>query len=256
MGGPESRKTVRVGIYLPRDAQVLDLACVDIFGTMSYEYLSPQKDMVPAVLYNLAPSVQFFYIGKVQPGELIPLTSGSKLMCTHHMSDPEVQPGKLDILCVPGPDPRNTWDDSSELEWLAAHAARQDTDILCICTAIFLCGAAGILKGKKACAPRGLQQKLKGMFEGVTWLGDSLRWNQDGNFWSCGGITNANDLVSAYARQSPLFPGPVAEFGLALTETGDRPQVYTTGKTVFTLGIVWQLVKAVFLSLGKKSKTA
>lgn len=59
-------------------------------------------------------------------------------------------------------------------------------------------------------------------------------------------------MVAAYARLSGRFPGPVAEFGLMLTDTGDRPQRYETGKTVMTLGILWQIVKAVFMGIGKK----
>lgn len=72
-----------------------------------------------------------------------------------------------------------------------------------------------------------------------------------------GGVTNGNDLVAAYARQqSHHFPGPVAEMGLTFTDTGDRPQKYTTGKTVFSLGVVWQIIKAVFIGYGSKSKSS
>jgi hypothetical protein len=37
-----------------------------------------------------------------------------------------------------------------------------------------------------------------------------------------------------------------------MTDTGDRPQSYETGKAVFTLGVAWQVLKAVVLGLGKK----
>ena len=72
---------------------------------------------------------------------------------------------------------------------------------------------------------------------------------------TAGGVTNGNDLVAAYARTSGRFPGPVAELGLLMTETGDRPQLYETGKAAMTLGVVWQILKAVFMGFGKK-KTA
>lgn len=72
---------------------------------------------------------------------------------------------------------------------------------------------------------------------------------------NAGGITNGNDLVAAYARLSGRFPGPVAEMGLVMTDTGDRPQLYGTGKVGFTMGIVWQVLKAMFMGIGK-SKTA
>jgi hypothetical protein len=59
-------------------------------------------------------------------------------------------------------------------------------------------------------------------------------------------------LVAAYARLSGRFAGPVVELGLVMTDTGDRPQSYGTGKAVFTLGVVWQVLKAVVMNLGKK----
>lgn len=31
---------------------------------------------------------------------------------------------------------------------------------------------------------------------------------------------------------------------MRIAEVGDRPQKYETGTTVFTLGIVWQVIKA------------
>jgi hypothetical protein len=71
-----------------------------------------------------------------------------------------------------------------------------------------------------------------------------------------GGVTTGNDLAAAYARLSGRFPGPVAELSLSFTETGDRPQQYETGKVMWTLGVAWQVVKAVFLGFGKKKKTA
>lgn len=249
------RKTVRIGVYLPSGSQLLDLACVDIFGTISYEYLSNLGDLSPPPIVNLAPSIKIFYIGTVQPGEPIELTSQMHMVCTHHMSDPEVQPGKLDVVLVPGPDPRLSWD-KAVTDWLTAHAASKETDILSVCTGIFVCAAAGLVQGKKVCGPRGLQKQLKAKYEAEAWLGDEYRWIKDGNFWSSGGVTNGNDLVSAYVREGPHFPGPVAEFGLALTDTGDRPQRYGTGQTTFMVGMVWQVIKAAIMGLGRKTKTA
>ena len=108
-----------------------------------------------------------------------------KIMCTHNFSDPETQPGKLDIVLVPGPDPSLSYD-KPVTDWLAAHAAREETDILSVCTGIYLCGAAGLLRGRKVCGPRMLQSQLATKFEGADWVGADVRWTQDGNFWSCG----------------------------------------------------------------------
>lgn len=72
-----------------------------------------------------------------------------------------------------------------------------------------------------------------------------------------GGVTNGNDLVAAYARQkSQYFAGPLVELALILTDVGDRPQEYTTGKTVFTIGVIWQILKAAVMGFGRKTKTS
>ncbi|KAK0631842.1 ThiJ/PfpI family protein [Immersiella caudata] len=272
MGAPTTRTTVRLGVFLPAGAQLLDTSCVDVLATMSFEYLSLLEDLVPHPIINLAPSIKIFCtwsaevllsesqltktdIGTVQPREPIAMTAGMNVQCTHHFSDPEVQHGKLDIVLVPGPDPRSSYEKAA-LDWLAAHAARKETDILSVCTGIFVCGEAGILRGKKVCGPRSMQTQLKAKFEGATWFGDSLRWIQDGNFWSCGGVTNGNDLVASYSRHTPkYFPGPVAEFGVRICDVGDRSQKYETSQTLFTLGMVWQVVKAAILSVGKPKQT-
>jgi transcriptional regulator GlxA family with amidase domain len=100
-------------------------------------------------------------------------------------------------VIVPGPDPLTKWDDIKDAtDWLAAHAARPETDILSICTGIYLCGAAGLLKGKKACGPRGLQDHLAKQFEGVQWVGEELRWVRDGNLWSSGESYSTLSLLS------------------------------------------------------------
>lgn len=70
-----------------------------------------------------------------------------------------------------------------------------------------------------------------------------------------GGVTNGNDLVAAYARKNPKYwPGPVAEFGVTIAEVGDRPQRYETGQAAFTLGIVWQVIKAAVMSIGRRKQ--
>jgi hypothetical protein len=38
-----------------------------------------------------------------------------------------------------------------------------------------------------------------------------------------------------------------------MVDAGDRPQRYATGKTAVTLGMVWQVLKAVFIGFGKKT---
>lgn len=41
-----------------------------------------------------------------------------------------------------------------------------------------------------------------------------------------GSVTNGNDLMGAYARSGKHWTREVAEFGMMMTSTGDRPQAY------------------------------
>lgn len=67
-------------------------------------------------------------------------------------------------------------------------------------------------------------------------------------------MTNGNELVAAYARQSAHFPNPVAELGIKMAEVGMLPQEYEQGNAQFTVSVVWQLLKAWFTGPGSKPK--
>lgn len=149
-----------------------------------------------------------------------------KIELSNHFSDAQVAPGELDVVLVPGPDPSSAWDEGA-LSWLRRQAANPGTDILSVCTGIYLCGAAGLVDGRKVCGPRSLQAELRERYPKADFVGERLRWVRDGNFWSSGGVTNGNDLVAAYLRESGRFPAPVAEFACGLAEVGDRPQLYS-----------------------------
>ncbi|KAI1872530.1 hypothetical protein JX265_005410 [Neoarthrinium moseri] len=221
------RKTVRIGVFIPKDCQLLDAACVDILASMSHEYLSIASDMIPRQVVDLAPSVRIHYVGSVKAGEPIPMTANLRAQATNHFGDDEVAPGNLDIVVVPGPDPAARFEEDA-LDWLRRHSEQPATDILSVCTGIYVCGYAGLLKGKTICGPRGVQDDITARFgKDIIQKGAELRWVQDGNFWSSGGVTNGNDLAAAYARQkSEFWPRPVVETVIALTDVGDRGQAY------------------------------
>ncbi|ORY65871.1 ThiJ/PfpI family protein [Pseudomassariella vexata] len=240
--GKES--VVRIGVFIPGECQLLDQACVDIFGGMSHEYLSLLAGMMPQAVIDLAPSVKIHYIGSVKAGEPIPLTSSQRILATNHYNDPEVAPGKLDIVIVPGPDPTAEFEQGC-LKWLREQGETQTTDILSVCTGIMLCGEAELLNGKMVCGPRGMQDMIVARYgKHIVQKGEELRWVQDGNFWSSGGVTNGNDLVSAYARQSKYFPKPLVELVLEMFDVEDRPQQYGKGQSAFLFTTGFNLFRA------------
>ncbi|KUI67294.1 Isonitrile hydratase [Cytospora mali] len=262
-----TRKHLHIGVFIPSPsaAQLLDLACVDIFAMMSHQYLH-NLPMLPSHLTSLAPDITISYISATtttttpspQKDNTTPapaplkLTANLTIQPTHHFTDPAVAPGNLDIVLVPGPDPRDTWP-AAPLAWLRQQSDAAGTDILSVCTGLFICGAAGLLDGgRRACGPRGLQAELRGRYPRCELVGGALRWVRDGNLWSSGGVTNGNDLVAAYCRADARFPGPVVGVVLATAEVGDRPQRYGRGgQAGFMLGMVWQLVRAWFMGGGK-----
>jgi len=171
----------------------------------------------------------------MRTGSLIELTANMKIELSSHFSGAEVAPGRLDIVIVPGTDPRETWDEDV-LSWLRQQAATPGTDILSVCTGIYLCGKAGLVDGRRACGPRDLQSELRKMYPEAEFVGEELRWARDGNFWSSGGVTNGNDLVASYCRESGRFPGPIAEFACEMANVGDRPQFYSKSQGVVSPG--------------------
>ncbi|KAJ2990524.1 hypothetical protein NUW58_g2907 [Xylaria curta] len=230
-----SKSQIKIGVFVPGSAQLLDLACVDVFHMMSKEYLSVIP-ILPKHIVDLAPSIQIFYIASSKTKPMIMLSAELNIRATHDIRDAEVQPGELDILLVPGPDPNAEWE-KPILDFLAAHSKCETTDVLSVCTGIFMCGAAGLLGGRTVCGPRGLQHMIKQKYPTATLVGEKYRWIQDGNLWSGGGITNGNDLVAAYARASKYFPSAVVEIACKMADVGDRDQLYSESQTAFTLGM-------------------
>lgn len=184
-----SPKQVKVGVFVPNDTMILDTAAVDLLGMGSKEYTS-EIPFLPAHISSIAPSLSFAYIA---PGKLIPMTPSAKLQATHDLSHPDVQPGKLDILLVPGVAPDAEFVEEA-LAFLRGHA-EAGTDVLSICTGILICAAAGITDGKRACGPRGMQDVLRKRFPGANFVGEEYRWVQDGNIWTSGELMIHREAV-------------------------------------------------------------
>jgi DJ-1/PfpI family len=189
---------LRIGVFVPRTVQLLDLSPIDLFGMISPEYL--RACQLPAPLVDLGIPSTIHYISMPDSGTHIELTASASLKISKTTKDKEVQPGTLDIILLPGPDPSAIFD-VEVLDFVRAHAGWRGsdgkrTDILSVCTGCILLGQGGILKGKTASGPRGIVSKLRKQFPDTTWA-DDKRWVKDGNIWTSGKQTHLSFHVTA-----------------------------------------------------------
>ncbi|TAQ88219.1 Peptidylprolyl isomerase [Chlorociboria aeruginascens] len=231
------RQHLRIGVFIPNGAQLLDLSPVDLFGMLSSAYLTACQ--LPAPLVNLGIPSTIHYISVPKIGSQVEMTASAFLRITKTIHDVEVQPGMLDILLIPGPDPASIFEEDV-LKFVRHHAGWKGkggemADILSICTGCFILGQSGVLKGKRASGPRAIIPTLRKKFPDTVWV-DDKRWVIDGNIWSSGGITNGQEMVAAYLREK--LPGPVTEAVVAMAEVGEKGIEYSTGKTTATLWFV------------------
>ncbi|KAF9770722.1 hypothetical protein IL306_011664 [Fusarium sp. DS 682] len=259
-----SSNRLRIGVFMPSSVQLLDLATVDVLASMSKEYLGLLP--LPAHVSEIAPSTKITYITSPKLFPTVDLTADLSVRASHTYEDDDVAPGKLDIVVVPGTDPADKFEEAAT-KWLRDHFNTDGVDVLCVCTGVYLCGAAGILDGRRVSGPRGLQDELIQRYPNACFVGEEYRWIQDGNLWSSGksfsrsslgqllmkgsgGITNGNDLMAAYAQaRNKYWPNSISKLGAMLVDVGDRPQMYDQCQRRFFIVFAWQVVQAWFFSM-------
>jgi transcriptional regulator GlxA family with amidase domain len=180
-------KPIQIGVFIPNGCQLLDMSSIDLFGMLEPKYLAVCK--LPASLIALGVPSEIHYISTLETGNHVELTASAFIRVSKTTKDPEVQPGMLDILLVPGPDPSLIFGEDV-LDFLRGHVEwkgidGKQTDILSVCTGCLLLAQAGVLQGKKASGPRLLVPMLQKQFPGATWI-DDKRWVNDGNIWMSG----------------------------------------------------------------------
>lgn len=172
---------LRVGVLLVPPMQLLDASPIDVFGMLTPEYL--EACGLPAPLTRLAIPVSIHYIAASGPGTYASMTANTSLPVTDSLSSPAVQPGQLDTLLIPGPDP-NLVPDDDVLTFLRAHKDADQTDFLVICTGSFLAGYAGLLDEKTVTGPRGILDRLRKKFPKAKFV--EKRWERDERLWTSG----------------------------------------------------------------------
>jgi transcriptional regulator GlxA family with amidase domain len=256
----------KVGVLVIPPTQLLDISSVDLFGMLSPSYLAACK--LPAPLIALGVHTEIQYIAsshQVKSGaNAVELTADAHLVSTSGLSSPQVQPGMLDVLLIPGPDPSLIPSDA-EKQFIRAHYETGTTDILSVCTGIFMAGYAGILTGHEVTGPRALIPELKSKFPGGNWVekrwvrsrippqaSSSLGTSRSASLWISGGITNGLDMVSAYIHAHPRFGTELADLVCRMADVEDRGQEYATGKVQETGWWVWLILRSWWI--GGRSK--
>src|ERR1700712_3903031 len=97
-------KHLRIGVFIPAGCQLLDMSGIDLFFMLSPSYLTACG--LPAPLVALGIPSTIYYISLPSTGSEVELTGNAFLRVSKTTEDKEVQPGMLDIMMVPGPDPR------------------------------------------------------------------------------------------------------------------------------------------------------
>ncbi|KAH8587373.1 PfpI endopeptidase-like protein [Bisporella sp. PMI_857] len=246
-------KHLKIGVFVPDAVQLLDLSPIDLFGMTTPWYL--QACGLPESMVRLGVENTIHYIGMKDVGEFVNLTASASLKVTRRIGDVDVEPGKLDILLIPGPDPSAVFGDDvkafvkSHVDW--AGGKGEKTDVLSVCTGINVLAQAGVLDGRKASGPRALLPVLQKKYPKTDWVEDK-RWAVDGTIWTSGGITNGQEMVAAYLREK--FPGPLAEAVCAMADVGEKGLEYSTGKVRSNVWFLWLIIRSVFV--GKKEKSA
>jgi putative intracellular protease/amidase len=202
MAATKQKNDLQIGVLLSFEAQMLDLAGIDLFGMISKEYL---ETSLPQPVSKLGLDIKIWYIGNTSnvgnqgsdlgsediksPDEtgLVRLTAQAKIKTNATLLDPDVQPGSIDILLIPGPDPGQVHEKST-LDFVKSHA-KHGTTILIVCTGCFVAAEAGILNRRSASGPRALVPSLRKKYTAVDW-DDQRRFVKDitgpGEVWSSG----------------------------------------------------------------------
>jgi transcriptional regulator GlxA family with amidase domain len=176
-------KPTHIGVLIVPPIQLLDIAPIDLFAMMTTEYF--EACHLPQSLLDVSiptSDLNITYISALGPSSTANTTASLGLTINVNLDDPTVQPGKLDILMIPGPPPGMVIEESV-LAFVRAHVT-SGVDLLTVCSGVFVAAQAGVLDGKHATGTRGVADMLARDYPAVKWE-DKRYWN-DGRIWTSG----------------------------------------------------------------------
>ena len=168
----ETKAPLKVGVLLLSTVQLLDASSVDLFSMLEPAYLSIG---MPA-LAPLGNPVEITYIHSSGAGSLAPTTAKASIHTTAGLTDAAARPGSLDILFIPGPDPRYELSEQ-EKAFIKGHWGTKGVVLMTVCTGIYAVAQAGIVAGRAVTGPRELVPDLKKRWPSGEWT--EKRWAVD-----------------------------------------------------------------------------
>lgn len=184
--------SIKVGIYLFPDVEVLDLAGpYEVFTTASRVHGRQEGGPPPFEVFTIA-----------RKAGAVRARAGLQLVADHAFG----QHPEVDLLIVPGGVVDAELCDPAVIAWLTATAAKAQITAS-VCTGAFLLAEAGLLAGKRATTHWEDQDDLRRRYPELTVVGD-CRWVDEGRVVTSGGISAGIDM-------SLYLVGRLADQGLA-----------------------------------------
>jgi putative intracellular protease/amidase len=196
-----STKPLKVGVLLTEPVQLMDMACVDLLAMATPEYLAICG--MPNQVVTLGRPCYFYWIGLPEGDKWQDTTATVRVQTMYTIEDADVAPGNLDILMIPGPDPRN--EPPEEVREFVRQHNDVKTTMFVICTGAFIAAHSGIYERKHVSGPRALIPDLRKKFPDAVW-DDSLRVVRDGHLWTSGKSPSLARWIAVHVALQEVSP--------------------------------------------------
>ncbi|KAL8705832.1 MAG: hypothetical protein Q9201_001055 [Fulgogasparrea decipioides] len=206
---------LKVGIFLPAEVQLLDVAPIDILGMLEESWL--QASGVPENLVAQALKIEYYFINEDGKGPN-QMTGGFRVEVTHSIATCP----PLDVLLIGGPHP--SYRPSPPVQRFLRTQYDHVRAFMTVCSGYVPALFSGILDGKTATAPRELLPLLREKAPGVQWV--ERRWVRDGKIWTSGAVANGQEMMVGFMREELGDRREVVETVLRMSDIAVRGEVY------------------------------
>lgn len=197
---PTTSQSFHIAILIVPPIQLLDIAPIDLFAMLTQSYFKACNFPAPLIGSAIPDSnLRLTYVSQDGPGSVADNTAHLGLHVDAGLNSPDVSPGKVDLVMIPGPPP-GMRPSEDVLRFVRSHV-EAGVELMTICSGVFVAAYAGLLDGKKATGPRGVLDMLEKDFPNVEWV--DKRYTRDGRIWSSGKWQICHSLISRTV-QEPL----------------------------------------------------